>query len=522
MLSFKPNRKITDPKILFGRNKPFQQLEKVINNIYRGTNCQLQGERRFGKSSILNCVHSLLIEDKKTRYIPQILNLKEHPSISGTTNVYRYIISCFARQLATEGLFNHELTFRARKLRPSIIAEDIFQQLSEIEDIRVEGIIEDFILYFSKEHSINFVLLIDEYEHLLARSLTDPVGFMLIRSLSDEHFGETIPLTYVIAGSKEWNALCTQIGSPELNNQGAGIIYVGSINEADFSDMFDYYCSPAELKHYPHLNKAELYSLSGGIPYYAKKLAETIITGGNASEQLLDNDFKNILDNLDSQEQPIIQDIIAKQTTNGNVVLNLIDRGILKKYNGVVQINGSLLDGFFRKRLAPKDTDSNNAGNNVLESLTNEIFSLIENINRNCRAKGLHSFVFEPTIAEYSIRLSLLTQVKNEAEFAKFINTVYQILLEKTKINGRKKGRLPAQFINDPAINRIDSLRQEFHHLTHSVTYNIRRNQFSRSTLFQHYLGTVLDPTEKDFPKLQFAIMEEFKQFLHEVRKSYS
>ena len=76
MSGFKSSLKITDPNLLFGRNKKGQILDTLLLNIKRGSNCQIQGEKRSGKTSVLRCLLYKL-EKEYTQFIPLLLDFKE-------------------------------------------------------------------------------------------------------------------------------------------------------------------------------------------------------------------------------------------------------------------------------------------------------------------------------------------------------------------------------------------------------------------------------------------------------------
>ena len=289
MNGFKPSIKITQPELLFGRNKKGQLLDIIILNIKRGTNCQIQGEKRSGKTSALKCIETE-IENNCPNYVVVFLDFKEIGIKNEKFNVYRIILSNFISKLSKKNLLEEENEIKQFVIKKCTEWEDIYQRLQSIPDIKIQGILKDFILFYSEYHNIGFVLLLDEYEHLLTTSFDDPTGFMVIRNLADEEGnGKMKPLTYVIAGSKSWERLCTEIGSPELNNCGVGINFTSPLVFSDFKEMWNYSLSHAgEIINEQVKDVNLIFEKSGGVPFFAKKIAESVnFENGNISDALL-------------------------------------------------------------------------------------------------------------------------------------------------------------------------------------------------------------------------------------------
>ena len=112
---------------------------------------------------------------------------------------------------------------------------------------------------------------------------------------------------------------------------------------------------------FPQLEKSQLYKLSGGIPYYAKKIGESILNSPNIkfSSNILKSDFEQIYSNLNDVEKKIIYQVIKKKKIKEkNALYNLCDKGILAdKGKGVITINGLLLEEYLEYKFESENLE---------------------------------------------------------------------------------------------------------------------------------------------------------------------
>lgn len=511
MNTFNPNELITNPKLLFGRQK---ELEIIVNTIKCGTNRQVQGEKRIGKTCFLHCAKSLLEGD--SCFVSIYFDCKKLNRFKGTANFYRYVISVIVTEITRRKLLDCEHTLKSFRIIPSIEYEDTYERLLSLSDFRIESFLEDLIPYYSDLFDIRFVLLIDEYEYMMTTILDNPQGFMLLRALSDLPKIKGIkPLTYILSGSWPWQKVCTYTGSPELNNQGASILFLGSIDYMDFNEMYDYYTDGKEFYISPSL----LYDMSGGVPFFAKKIAETVSLGENKpTSAILKEDFTAILNNLSSEEKKQIGNIISKKKINRPICERLRSRGILKENEGVYLINGVFLQEFFAQNL--KDEDSSVE---ILDTLVNDIFLQIERINLNYKNNGRGNYLFEPITDEHSMHLQFRKICVDSNDFQVFINSVYRCIFERTAedINGTRQTllRMPRKLKTHEFKIHIDSFRQIFIHQSTSKEFKPKHNQLRREELNRIYLGKANEPISNDFILIQRKILINFRDFLVELEQ---
>jgi hypothetical protein len=237
----------------------------------------------------------------------------------------------------------------------------------------------------------------------------------------------------------------------------------------------------------------------------------------------LDNELKSTLDNLEEDELLILKKIIrGNKLKDGNLIKNLADRGILRFSGAFAQINGNYFCDFLKQKFSIEDNKTTQVVSTQLLHTTNRIFSLIERININYKNKNKGDYLFEPITIEDSHRKTLSSYCADRKDFIEFINVVYTTLYERTSKGGNKKARLPLPYNTDPIINRIDALRQEYHHITVSREYRKKQNEMPRGELFKHYLGNELEPTAEQFVDIQVKVLDEFDGILNKILSTLS
>ena len=509
MPSYNPNELITNPECLFGRQK---DLEIIVNTIKSGTNRQVQGEKRFGKTCFLQCTKSIL--DGENGYISIYFDCKKLHRFKGTANFYRVLIGHIVAELTKRKLLYCEHIVKNFTILPCIDFEDTYERLIEVKDFRIESIFEEIIPYYSELFDTRFVFLLDEYEYLMTTILDNPQGFMLIRTLSDLPRIKGIkPLTYILSGSWTWIKMCTTTGSPELNNQGASILYLGAIDSDSCNSMINHYSDGYELP----INNKTIFDYSGGVPYYFKKIAETIYLGDNKPcFSLLKEDFTSIVKNLEVAEKHLLLNIIKKKAGNKSLCEGLVLRGILKESSGKFSINGY----FFHEYVVNYLKDENQISE-ILIDLVDSIFGQIEKINLNYKNKGCGNYLFEPITDEHTMRNEFRKECTNNGDFQVFVNSVYRCVFERTAedIRGNRATlhRIPNNLKSHSFKIQIDSFRQILIHQSTSKEFRPNRNQLNRQDLYRLFLGKVSEPNNKEFYTIQRKVLENFYDYLIEI-----
>ena len=81
----------------------------------RNDNVQIIGSRRFGKTCVLKCMETKLLNSSST--FPIYIDIKAD-AIRGTENVYRYLIAILVAQLFSAGVFTQKEVVNKVEIEP--------------------------------------------------------------------------------------------------------------------------------------------------------------------------------------------------------------------------------------------------------------------------------------------------------------------------------------------------------------------------------------------------------------------
>jgi len=520
---FQTSERIENPAFLFGRNGKGQLLEQLLNTIKRGTNAQLQGERRSGKTSTLKCLENMMLANN-TNIIPVFLDFKEESYIKGNANVYRYILAKTIALLTEKGTLKGNLNIRDNNIECTQYWDKVYNNLEEISDISIQEVLKDFFIQTSNNNKISFVILIDEYEWLFLHTFDNDGGFYPLRTLSQTPSNNNIkPFTFIISGAKSWEKFGKDIGSPELNSIGAGTLSVSPLYIEDFTEMWEYYLKKAEIvEESTILDIQKMFEYSGGIPFYAKVIAESVLNNDNINFNILLPHFESVYNNLDQQELNVIKGIIDGKNIASNVIVNkLLDRGILN-FSTIYNINGTLFKNYIIQKITKQYIDTRQL---ELSDMVKKMQKDIREINENSNNKK-REYIFTPT-NEYAIYCQNAETICLENDvFQNFANALYRILFEHTKRptttpRPNSLEKLPTIYRNKniySIIKIIDSVRQLFvGHDTSNPSYQPSANQILKADLLQELLRSKSEPYGDDFYKMQKEVLNRFLLYLEEL-----
>lgn len=518
--SFQAGERIENPDLLFGRNKKGQLLEQLFNLVKNGTNFQLQGERRSGKTSLLKCLENKILQEK-INIVPIFIDFKE-VSIKGNANMYRYILAKSIALCTENNILKSNIIIRGVNIKPIIYWEKLYEKFQKIGNVSMQEVMKDFFIKISSEKKLTFFLLIDEYEWLFLHTIETEGGFYPLRSLSQEPTKNGIkPFSFAIAGAKSWEKFAKEIGSPELNSISVGIKSVSPLDFEDFTEMWQYCLENIQIPaNSIILNTKEMFNLSGGIPFYAKVIGETLLNNSqtNIDFNILLPYFENIFQNLDAVELNKVKGIIENQNLSDIFIFKLADRGILAEINGKYYVNGTLFKEYLVQKFQKNFIDERQL---ELFEKGKTIELLIKEINDNSKNKK-NEYIFTTT-NETPLYYQSIKELSLEFDIFKGFNaSLYKILFEHTKRNSTALEKLPADFGNKNIhliIKIIDSLRQNFGgHDTSNPTYQTSRNQLSKPDLLQELLNSKSEPSGNDFYKIQKETLERFTNYLQNLR----
>lgn len=522
--SFSSKTVITNPIELFGREIILNQLISLANN---GNSVAVIGSRRFGKSSIIRCVETFLKQNENSKVYPVYFDFKEVGStIKGTDNVYRYMISRFVASLRKDSLFNGAIEIKKVNIISSCDWEDVFESLSDVNSVRIQGVFEELITFFSELIGKGVLFLIDEYEWLFRFTFDEPVGFMKLRNFSSKQLENGInPFSFWIAGATPWDYLCSLTGSPELNVIDSPVIHIGNIEYEAFCDMWNYELS--KIEDYPESlqNLRDfVFNASGGIPFYAKFLGSHILTSNKPLVYtLLKPHFQELYNSLQSEEKVILKDIakLPRNFKTSKYLHDLVDKGLIYQNGKIHEMRGVFFKDFINDSIVINETTENRSYEVECYTLTSNIERLILNINQSHHNKK-GKYIFEPVVDDTALMNDLRTQCFSEELFSDFASSLYKIVFERTKerVNGNDivLKKLPKPFKRGyQFIDLVDIMRHSLGkgHLMDKFTQ--RPNQLSKVNMLEILTGSKNEPnTPEDFYSLQ---LETLKMFQIELQK---
>ncbi|WP_405291019.1 hypothetical protein [Algibacter sp. Ld11] len=521
-VAFNPKNEITNPNELFGCDVLFNQLVAMAN---RKSNTQLIGMRRFGKTSLFKCLDVYLKDDPNSKVYPLYLDYKEVGSqVKGKANVYRYAIAQFISKITNDKILTESEMFRGQKIEPSEFWEDVYIDLDKVNDIRVPGLFEDIITFFSDLLDKTILFLFDEYEYLFRFSFDDPTDFMRLRNFTSKQTDKGLnPFTFFITGCDSWEHLCSITGSPELNCIDQ-TLYVCPINFESFEKMWFYEIK--QLETCPEDVKSavdEFYKLSGGVPFYGKVLGSQWITSQSRSYNgNLKVHIQELYNSLENKQQHILQELLKKNHSlkSSSSLLDLIDRGlIIEKKSNKYAISIKLLEEYI------KSINVIQKQNILPEShrITESIESLILTINKSHFNKK-NAYIFTPLNEDISLYRDLKTECLSSEQFTSFSVAVYHIIFERTKANKNgidiSKNNLPNKFKNkNEFIDIIDILRHSFGkgHLMEKFT--LRPGQLNKVQMLHKLTGSRNEPSnQEEFSFLQVKVLTLFETELKRLK----
>ena len=229
---------ITSANELYGRN---DLLESLRMSAMMHINVQLIGTRRFGKTCLFRTMCNELSRDDSPCY-PVYLDFKcVSGAVSGTSDVYRYIVSVVFARLFQSGIIDSdEMTFNETiKIKPNKSWSNIYGQLSLLGSSDSLGLFQEMIPWFADLLGKPVMLMIDEYEFLVKYSLSCPDDFFAIRNLATETLPETGQriLIFWVAGAETWKHIGEVTGSGWGNTMHSPT-YVDPIEIEDFLKIF--------------------------------------------------------------------------------------------------------------------------------------------------------------------------------------------------------------------------------------------------------------------------------------------
>jgi len=517
------NRIIDNPNHLFGRDNI---INRLLIRAQSGDNANIIGCRRFGKSSLINCICKK-IADSNTNVYPIVFDFR---NIKGDKAIFSTMTALFWAQLCKDKIFTEKNSFGAIEITPSEDEIDILEQLKDISLPRIQKLLEKSIILFNSLIECHFLFIIDEYEYLFKYGFENSNSFMTLRALADMTNEKNEPIfSYWLVGAVSWDKLSHSIGSGVANNITV-TEYVCPISKDHFKEMWMAECEIIEDNNTKNILIGyldEAYRQSGGVPFYGKLLGSHIYELTIAQNKEIEFNYslcKGQLQELLELEnyEHILNKIVAKPTQKfaGIIYQDLKNRGIVIEEGKQTTIVMQLLNDYII------DINKENAKPlNVPKpiSLTDDVKLLIENINKT-RENKRKELIFPPVIDQSSTYMDLSIPCYTEEQFEDFISSLWRIYYEWTKdSNGYNRKRLPknhkVDFQNND-FSKYITLRHTIGKAHQSDYYNPTIDQPEKATILESLTGSKNEPFKpEEFYNLQMILLNKFKEVLVELQK---
>ena len=267
---------INDIECLYGRNR---EINTLISCAKRKGNAGIIGARRFGKTCLMKSLESYLQSNEQIGAYPIYFDVKTQCGVKkDTIAVYRTMASILASKMCLDSSLpegNLKISRRCT-LDVSVDELDMRVQMGEWNPEYQKQAIFALASILAQKNKY-LLLLLDEVDYLLLEAFDNPADFSRIRGAATD---KNANLKFWIAGTSSWSAICTNVGSPELNC-GLENVTLTSLSKDDFAILWNKECSLIEendiQKQFVDLQDS-MYIKTGGVPYYAKFVASHMYT----------------------------------------------------------------------------------------------------------------------------------------------------------------------------------------------------------------------------------------------------
>ena len=513
---------ISNPEDLYGRESLLKKLTVLAK---RKENTEILGARRFGKTCMLKSMHTLIRKSGNISVYSVYLDFKI-ADVHGTEAAYRYMISELVKLLFSDGVFTEPQTIGVQIINPTDDQLDIEEQLYGISATRIQALLERMIRFFAKKMNKTILFMIDEYEYLFKYGLDTPSGFFRLRDLSTTLIDDSLrPFCFWIAGVLDWDELCTDIGSGELNPITA-IEIVHPIEKDAFYKMWEAECELIDdaAKKQIVLDCLDFaFEKSGGVPFYAKQIGAYLMRNdGLPDYSISKSSFKETMNKtMKPAEMNILKALALKEEhlLLSDALTSLKNRGlVVDKEDGAHAISIGFLKDYLAAEhnnplMEKRDTESG--------LLADQVFELIENINKAQLNRSL-DVIFKLPIEAVSFYKDLAIPCYSAERIQDFSNALYLIYFEWTK-KERPRELLPEPFRNDINAQYVDVARHTIGRGHLIDDFVSQSGKATKKDMLVAITGKVDEPYEpEEFYAIQIAFLERFKSSLEGIRKYLS
>ena len=529
---FNPSSEVKISKELFGWNKPNGFLDGLVNIIVKGrSHVQILGERRAGKSSILNCIsHEIKKDITKTKLIPVIVNFNTHLDSVNSDNGYNLFSACVLNELGKIEEIKPRSTIKIANITINK-ANDVggyLNNLSNLSKQKTKSFLKNLISDIAgKEYSV--LLLIDEYEAMFQGIFLGKKGSLYgIRNLVMGELPNDLDFQCCITGTRRWSDHYNDIGSDDFN----------FINDTQFIPYLDFQEAKELIlygftKSNKEINKRDIpriFKLSAGSPFLIMSICNSYILHGGIDTTILlnklDSHFHSIWQRLNYNQKLIFK----KYSEMNNSIDYLQKLNLLKTKNRYfwskkISPKGQLWNEFVSSQeVITQDTIENlnelEENQRIAElkqiaEITNTSIDEISSVLEGKDLDVLFDLKLSPSYFNYAARLFNPCYTKDT--FSEFIVALYVIIFESTARHYISKFN-PSKL--DPVIDEIKKTRKDMHIFQHWTKDNIfifHNNTKEVNTEIKEIKKLCrqegFKPTFTDYPRNMAAFPPQFSRF---------
>ena len=492
---------ITSTKDLFGRNR---EIETLISCAKRKGNAGIIGARRFGKTCLMKSLETYLVNNSSIGAYPLYFDVKTQCGVKkNTPAVYRSMASLLASKMCLDNLLPEGELKISRRCSLDISCDelDMRVQMEEWNPEYQKQVLFTLANSLAKNNKY-LLLLLDEIDYLLLEAFDTPSDFSRIRGAATSPESN---LKFWIAGTSTWSAICTSVGSPELNC-GLENVTITSTSKEDFTSLWQHECSLIEetflRQQYLDL-LSPLFQKTGGVPYYAKFVASHMYTNRKVAlpeyDVIRDYLCEIINNRFVSEEERSTMFLLSKGPKNfeGTIpdgITSLRSKGLVNSISeSTFYLPIGYLEDYLRACSHDKEVvDVDSIEQEELNELVGQIERLRVGVNK--RYINVHE-VFIPS-HEDPIEFGILRKrCYDEASMDAFSGSLYKLYYE-----GSNNG------------NNLPDKSSEFANLTRALRHLYNHRECVPSTMPEERLLMIVNngsrPIYYEFAKMQVRILQ--------------
>ncbi|MBQ6063628.1 MAG: hypothetical protein IJK87_08370 [Prevotella sp.] len=455
---------ITDVTNLYGRKR---QIETLVSCAKRRENAGIIGARRFGKTCLLKAMEFHINSNKEYNAYPVYFDVKTQTGIKkNTADVYRYLAALLASKMCTDGLLP-EGVFKISRRCKLYVSNDMLDMLIQMKEWNTEYQKEAIFFLADKvaETGKYVLLLLDEIDYLLLEALESPADFARIRGAATD---KSCKMKFWIAGTTTWSAICTDVGSPELNCGLQNVtLYPLEIEES--TNMWNNECMLIEDSHLRKLlmNIGDtVIDKTGGVPYFEKYVGSCFLNKNVVSmpDYTIIRDYLSEIVNsrFMSESERNVLAVLCDGPKQFEVIPDgvnaLMSKGLLSKVGDGYKITmGYLKDYLIAYRNNKELETPDDTVQKEIDVLVEQIGRLRNNVNKSYHPDLIPFSASTEDVSEFE---TLKIICYNEPTMDAFSGALYKLYYE-----GSNKGNsLPEGFLVRDFSNMVRALRQMYNH----------------------------------------------------------